>query len=121
MNEIYRILDVNFNRAREALRVAEDCGRFALNDPAITATAKSLRSDLKEVLDGLPAEMLIVSRDTPGDTGTELTTPTEQQRDGDALARARHGPHRNRFHKGGHDGRGDWIRTSDLRLPKPAL
>jgi len=82
MNEIYRILDVNFNRAREALRVAEDCGRFALNDPAITATAKSLRSDLAEVLDGLPVEMLIVSRDTPGDTGTELTTPTEGRREG---------------------------------------
>ena len=38
MREIYRILDANFNRAREALRVAEDCGRFALNDPAITWT-----------------------------------------------------------------------------------
>jgi len=82
MNEIYRILDVNFNRAREALRVAEDCGRFALNDPAITATAKNLRSELKEVLDALPAEKLIAARDTPGDTGTELTSPTERRREG---------------------------------------
>ena len=49
MREIYRILDANFNRAREAIRVAEDCGRFAFNDPAITAMAKNLRSDLREV------------------------------------------------------------------------
>ncbi|MBS3821364.1 MAG: hypothetical protein KGY81_06350, partial [Phycisphaerae bacterium] len=31
MREIYRILDANFNRAREALRVIEDCGRFVLS------------------------------------------------------------------------------------------
>lgn len=82
MNEIYRILDVNFNRAREALRVAEDCGRFALNDPAIAATAKNLRSELKEVLDGLPADIMVVARNTPGDTGMELASPTESKREG---------------------------------------
>lgn len=80
MREIYRILDANFNRAREALRVAEDCGRFALNDPAITAMAKDLRSDLAEVFSAMPADELLTSRDTPGDIGTELTTPTELKR-----------------------------------------
>lgn len=80
MREVYRILDANFNRAREALRVAEDCGRFALNDPAITAMAKNLRSELVEVLSALPANELITSRDTPGDIGTELTSPTEGKR-----------------------------------------
>jgi len=82
MREIYRILDANFNRAREALRVAEDCGRFALNDPAITAMAKNLRSDLAEVLSAMPADEMLTSRDTPGDIGTELTSPTESQRRG---------------------------------------
>ena len=80
MKAIYRILDANFNRAREALRVAEDCGRFALNDSAITAIAKNLRSDLKEILDALPADELVASRDTPGDVGTEITSPTEPVR-----------------------------------------
>jgi len=80
MRETYRILDANFNRAREALRVAEDCGRFALNDPAVTAMAKNLRSDLREILSSMPAEEFIVSRDTPGDIGTEITTPTEMAR-----------------------------------------
>ena len=80
MREVYRILDANFNRAREALRVVEDCGRFALNDPAVTAMAKNLRSQIKEVTVDLPANEMIVSRDTPGDIGTELTSPTEPER-----------------------------------------
>ncbi len=80
MKEIYRILDANFNRAREALRVAEDCGRFVLNDPAVTAMAKNMRSDLREVLDAMPVQELVVSRDAPGDVGTELSSPTELSR-----------------------------------------
>jgi thiamine-phosphate pyrophosphorylase len=81
MREVYRILDANFNRAREALRVAEDCGRFALNDPAITAMAKNLRSDLREVLSSMPADVMLTSRDTPGDIGTEITSPSEGRRE----------------------------------------
>jgi len=82
MREIHRILDANFNRAREALRVAEDCGRFALNDPAITAMAKDLRSDLREMLSAMPVDEMIASRDTPGDIGTEITSPSEADRSG---------------------------------------
>ena len=77
MREIYRILDANCNRAREALRVVEDCGRFVLNDPALTATAKNLRSDLQEILEYLPADQMITCRDTPGDIGTDLTSSNE--------------------------------------------
>lgn len=80
MREVYRILDANFNRAREALRVAEDCGRFAMNDPAVTAMAKHMRSDLKEVLTQMPQDEMITCRDTPGDIGTEITSPTEPTR-----------------------------------------
>ena len=80
MREVYRILDANFNRAREALRVTEDCGRFALNDPAVAAMAKNLRSDLAEVLKSMPADEFLVSRDTPGDIGTEISSPTETTR-----------------------------------------
>lgn len=80
MREIYRILDANFNRAREALRVAEDAGRFALNDPAICAMAKNMRSELKEIYEHLPVDEMLTSRDTPGDLGTEITSPSETKR-----------------------------------------
>jgi thiamine-phosphate pyrophosphorylase len=80
MREIYRILDANFNRAREALRVAEDAGRFALNDPAICAMAKNMRSELQEIYEQLPVRELIASRDTAGDIGTELTSRNEPLR-----------------------------------------
>ena len=81
MREIYRILDANFNRAREALRVAEDCGRFALNDPAVTAMAKHMRGELQEILAEMPAAELLTARDTPGDIGTDITSPGESRRD----------------------------------------
>ena len=80
MREIYRILDANFNRAREALRVAEDAGRFALNDPAICAMAKNMRSDLCEMLEDMPTTEMLLSRDTPGDIGTEISSPSEPKR-----------------------------------------
>ncbi|MCK5114355.1 MAG: thiamine phosphate synthase [Phycisphaerae bacterium] len=80
MRETYRILDANLNRAREALRVVEDCGRFVLNDPAITAMAKYYRSSLRELVDHLPKKELIVSRNIAGDIGTEMTSPTEMKR-----------------------------------------
>ncbi len=82
MREIYRILDANFNRAREALRVAEDCGRFALNDPAVTAMAKNMRSDLREILELMPTDEFLSARDTAGDIGTEITSPSEPRREG---------------------------------------
>lgn len=82
MREIYRILDANFNRTREALRVIEDCGRFALNDPATTAMAKTLRSDLRTVVEALPRGELLTARDTPGDVGTVITSAGEADRGG---------------------------------------
>ena len=80
MHEIHRILDANFNRAREAVRVAEDCGRYALNDPAITAMAKNLRHDLREVLTAMPVKEMVSGRDVAGDIGTEITSPGERVR-----------------------------------------
>ena len=85
MREVYRILDANFNRAREALRVVEDFARFALDDAALSGLAKDLRSRLQECFRHFPAEALLAARDTPGDVGTALTSPTESAR-GDAAA-----------------------------------
>ncbi len=84
MENVYRILDANFNRAREALRVIEDFARFALDDSALASTAKSMRSRLREICGLFPAESLLASRDTPGDVGTRISSPGESRRAGAA-------------------------------------
>ena len=64
-----RIIDANFNRAREASRVVEEFCRFVLNSSPLTERAKKLRHELSASIGGLDAGRLISSRDTPGDVG----------------------------------------------------
>ena len=52
MDAKYRILDANFNRAREALRVMEDYARFELNHTRLSSQAKQLRHLAQLRLDG---------------------------------------------------------------------
>jgi len=79
-NAVNRIIDANFNRAREALRVLEDYARFNLNDSSISLYAKSLRHDLCAAVGQLPACDLLTARDTPADVGTQLSTEQELTR-----------------------------------------
>lgn len=65
----YRIMDANFNRCREALRVIEDFCRFALNSRPLTQRARALRHELSAAMQKIDAGRLISSRDTPGDVG----------------------------------------------------
>lgn len=79
MNSPQRIIDANGNRAREALRVLEEAARFILDDRTLASELKQLRHELSQALAALPS--LIHHRDTPGDVGTSISTPTEQHRD----------------------------------------
>ncbi len=89
MRDIYRIMDANFNRAREALRVIEDFARFVLNDATLSSSAKDMRSRLREAMGRFPADALLSARDTPGDVGTVITSATEADRpDAAAVATA---------------------------------
>jgi thiamine-phosphate pyrophosphorylase len=65
----YRIVDANFNRAREALRVMEEYCRFALNSGTLSERAKGLRHELCAVVGRLDGGRLLAGRDTPGDVG----------------------------------------------------
>jgi thiamine-phosphate pyrophosphorylase len=69
----YRIVDANFNRAREALRVIEDYCRFTLNSAPLSGRAKEMRHKLSSAIARLNAERLLASRDTPGDVGVGQT------------------------------------------------
>jgi thiamine-phosphate pyrophosphorylase len=70
----YRIIDANFNRAREAIRVIEDYCRFTLNNQSLSTRAKDLRHRLCSIIAHLDSARLLVGRDTPGDIGIGQTT-----------------------------------------------
>lgn len=73
---IYRILDANLDRAREGLRIIEEWCRFGLNNSQLANDCKQLRQELAS----WHSDEFRMARDTPGDVGTELTHPQEEQR-----------------------------------------
>lgn len=78
-----RIIDANLNRAREAARVAEEYARFALDSAAHARRLKEARHDLRELaemFDGGTGRV-VAARDTAGDVGTQISTPSEARRD----------------------------------------
>ncbi|MGD9127371.1 MAG: thiamine phosphate synthase [Planctomycetia bacterium] len=77
---VLRAFDASANRAREALRVVEDYVRFVLDDPHLTEQLKILRHELTVAVESIPVSARLVARDTPSDVGTQITTPTEQDR-----------------------------------------
>jgi len=68
----YRIIDANFNRGREALRVIEDYCRFTLNCPALSGRAKQMRHELSGLISSFEPERQLCARDTAGDVGIGL-------------------------------------------------
>jgi thiamine-phosphate pyrophosphorylase len=75
-----RVLDANFNRAREAARVLEDYCRFTLDDRFLTEQVKELRHELASLTGQFPARLLLGSRETLRDVGTAVTAPGEYER-----------------------------------------
>ncbi len=76
-----RILDANFNRAREGLRVCEEVTRFAMNDTSITRQLKTQRHAVSSVLKSLPVLELVAARDTRRDVG-KAASRLERSRSG---------------------------------------
>ncbi len=66
-----RIIDANFNRASEGLRVLEDIARFTLNDYTISQQLKIIRHNLAEESKSLAPELLS-QRDSQRDVGANL-------------------------------------------------
>lgn len=75
-----RILDANYNRASEGLRVVEDYCRFAVSDKHLAKRCKQLRHALTAALGDLPEQQRLAARDAAADVGAEVTTPAELQR-----------------------------------------
>ena len=66
-----RIVDANYNRGKEALRVCEDLVRFLMNDRRLTSRFKTCRHDLTKSLLKFPVSYraLLDSRDSACDVG----------------------------------------------------
>lgn len=66
--KIYRVLDVNLNRAREGIRVVEDSLRLVWNSPLLYRQLRSVRHKL-DVYAKKMHRSLILSRDSAQDVG----------------------------------------------------
>ena len=77
---LYRIIDANFNRSREALRVMEEYCRFGLNNPALSGCAKQCRHRLCQSMKGIDPQKRLLNRDVDGDVGKELKVAGQLQR-----------------------------------------
>lgn len=80
--EIFRIIDANFNRSREGLRVCEEVARFVWNSKALTKELKSVRHKISAIIKTAPAASKIIqmSRDVKRDVGRQTRTKSEMKR-----------------------------------------
>jgi len=96
--DIYRIVDVNLNRAREGLRVVEEVARFVLEDKALQKKTKSLRHKLASLFASVARKgrlkfstseaagrvdrglLIDRGRDAAGDVGKDSLTESETRR-----------------------------------------
>lgn len=77
---VLRIIDANFNRAREAARVIEEYCRFWLNCETLSARAKSLRHRLCAAAGKIDTASLICSRDSEADVGRGMVVEGQLNR-----------------------------------------
>ena len=78
--QIYRVLDANLNRLREALRVVEEYFRFIDERPAVCRRLKKLRHALIGMEGALGRGELLENRDTAGDCFADRNRPEELKR-----------------------------------------
>ncbi len=77
---IFRIIDVNFNRAREAARMVEEFCRFSLNSKPLSSRAKGIRHQLCAAIVGLDGDVLLANRDSQTDVGRGLVIEAQHKR-----------------------------------------
>lgn len=89
-NSVARIIDVNLNRAGEALRGMEEYARFVVNSENLSARIKNIRHDLAAAAaewkrTHAAEDAPLFNRDIAGDVGAAIKTEGENRR-ADALA-----------------------------------
>lgn len=76
-----RVIDANYNRAKEGLRVCEDVCRFWIDDGRLTKDFKEIRHALTDTVKVLGLGNLIAQRDIEHDVGRK-TRFSENRRSG---------------------------------------
>jgi thiamine-phosphate pyrophosphorylase len=76
--EKLRIVDANFNRTGEGLRVLEEFARLVLNDTALTQQLKNMRHFILKISVDLQKQLL-KARDAAGDVGSSMDVPGEEK------------------------------------------
>lgn len=71
MQQVFRLLDANLNRAAEGLRVLEDLARFSYNNSVMTEKIKQLRHLVRKNVD--LADQLLHARNSSNDVGLEIS------------------------------------------------
>ncbi|MFH1655534.1 MAG: thiamine-phosphate pyrophosphorylase [Candidatus Omnitrophota bacterium] len=70
-NKVLRIIDANFNRLKEGLRVCEEVARFILDDKNLTAGYKKIRHQASQITASFFVDLkrIIRARDIVKDVG----------------------------------------------------
>ncbi len=77
--DTFRLIDANFNRCREGLRVIEEFSRFICNDSKLSLQIKNFRHTLQKFENSYGLNSLR-ARDTNNDIGTNITVVSETKR-----------------------------------------
>ena len=82
---LYRILDANFNRTKEGLRVCEDLCRYIWNQKTLTRAFKDVRHELTGILAGLDIQKALEARHIQGDVGRTTSVSESKRNDINAV------------------------------------
>jgi thiamine-phosphate pyrophosphorylase len=77
---VYRIIDANGNRLREALRVLEEYFRFIQTSEKYSIVLKQMRHSLEEIYTGVDGHLLMKSRNTETDPFAYKVSKEEKNR-----------------------------------------
>lgn len=73
LSKVFRVIDANFNRCKEGLRVIEDIFRFILEDNALRKKTRAIRHALDEIKKNPKLRQnLLAARDVQKDSGKKV-------------------------------------------------
>lgn len=78
LHKMLRIIDANYNRISEGLRLLEEIARMMLDDSPLTQQLKTMRHDLIRG-DSSFNRQLLQAREAQSDVGTDLEVPGEEK------------------------------------------